>query len=907
MLTFLRTMYAPAMLYALPAMATDEENLASVQASMVTTALQKMGAAKTTPTAIRHGPVELGGLNIIDLRTELGISNLKLLRTAIYTDSEVGKLLVMSLKYTQLEAGISSNLLEQPGTHISYITPTWITSLRQFLFQHNLSVNITDTLRIRYSNQFDCCIMESEALRRYTPVQQRDINLVRLHLQVLTLSDLSTPDGYNIWEVYLSGKRKAGQKLRTHWPRQTDPTSAQRRLWRKFISSSYLRYGTKWRSPLGSSLPQKRPLHQEIPSIVSLPQLHRGNESASLHEYIARLPRWHTRLLSQWKQESTDLQVWRAFRSRQRITIASDGGLRHRLGTHGWKIVAQSGSTLFSGSGPIDGPLDISHSARSELGGLTAPLLLVLSLAKYWGLHHRCRYRWLTDSKAAISKVNVITKPNYFHRRYPDDVDYVTAIKELHGALRGRKLRPTWIKGHQDETHSYDELSPDARLNVDVDELASAHFLTGTGTRPTPRIMHLQEHKVTIAINGVIYPTRIDEQIRYHINGSYIKEQIQRQQGWNETTWNKIDFTAFGRHFKTLSNPKRVQHMKFVHNLQPIGANQERIIRHQDDSMFKCPCCRAHDETQQHLLLCACNPARAKAIKALQTASKKSDGTKFSQVLGDILQQWLTRPDHTPSLETRINPFLRYEYYPQEYVDLIHTALAEQKEIGWLNMFRGFLTEKWHQVASSHFGPDDKPDEIINRNDGANRVHRMIKIIYTFTHDIWHGRNEALHGIHNDKETQRLSALDTEITQYHSEPSLVLTDDKFYCETSLQRLLSSSTANKRRWLLRVKASRGRKAALHTQQPRITKFFTPLAHIQPQTDNSTKPTKKSDRNKSTQQIMHQTTHERDPSRLQLTRSTTTQQLLTKFLKERASNPNLQGTTVTSPSPSTNVIG
>jgi hypothetical protein len=64
-------MYAPAMLYALAALAVDEEHLAPVQTSMITTALQKMGASKTTPTEIRHGPLEMGGLNIIDLRTEL--------------------------------------------------------------------------------------------------------------------------------------------------------------------------------------------------------------------------------------------------------------------------------------------------------------------------------------------------------------------------------------------------------------------------------------------------------------------------------------------------------------------------------------------------------------------------------------------------------------------------------------------------------------------------------------------------------------------------------------------------------------------------------------------------------------------------------------------------------------------
>jgi hypothetical protein len=68
MQTFLRTMYTPAMLYALPAIAADEENLAMVQTSMMSIAMQKLGAAKTTPTVIRHGPTALGGLNLVDLR-----------------------------------------------------------------------------------------------------------------------------------------------------------------------------------------------------------------------------------------------------------------------------------------------------------------------------------------------------------------------------------------------------------------------------------------------------------------------------------------------------------------------------------------------------------------------------------------------------------------------------------------------------------------------------------------------------------------------------------------------------------------------------------------------------------------------------------------------------------------------
>ena len=134
MQTFLRTMYAPSMLYALPLVQVDEDELASIQTSMMAVALQKLGASKTTPTAIWHGPHEFGGLNIIDLRTELGSSNLKTFRDAIFSESEAGNLLLISTKYTQIEAGIPKHILERPDIILPYITPTWITSLRQFMY-----------------------------------------------------------------------------------------------------------------------------------------------------------------------------------------------------------------------------------------------------------------------------------------------------------------------------------------------------------------------------------------------------------------------------------------------------------------------------------------------------------------------------------------------------------------------------------------------------------------------------------------------------------------------------------------------------------------------------------------------------------------------------------------------------
>ena len=68
----------------------------------------------------------------------LGISTLKHMRDAIYSHTEAGKLMILNVKSLQIKAGILEPFLEHPGVSIPYITPTWITSARQFLYQRDL-------------------------------------------------------------------------------------------------------------------------------------------------------------------------------------------------------------------------------------------------------------------------------------------------------------------------------------------------------------------------------------------------------------------------------------------------------------------------------------------------------------------------------------------------------------------------------------------------------------------------------------------------------------------------------------------------------------------------------------------------------------------------------------------------
>jgi hypothetical protein len=70
---FHQSIYIPSMRYSLAALAVDEQALSVIQSKIMKSLLQKMGYSSTIPTSIRHGPTELGGLGLYDIRTEAGL------------------------------------------------------------------------------------------------------------------------------------------------------------------------------------------------------------------------------------------------------------------------------------------------------------------------------------------------------------------------------------------------------------------------------------------------------------------------------------------------------------------------------------------------------------------------------------------------------------------------------------------------------------------------------------------------------------------------------------------------------------------------------------------------------------------------------------------------------------------
>jgi hypothetical protein len=361
------------------------------------------------------------------------------------------------------------------------------------------------------------------------------------------------PDRTNACQHHIKGQQRPGQTIRKRtWPRQYDVTKPQQRLWTRYIAAGILRHSNFWRNtPILHKPPQEETTKITLSSIT-------------LFTPTFQPCRCGTAAYSPYTLNSVPTLTFGAFRSRKRLIIASDGSLLSTAGTFGWKLTSDKHHPLYQGSGPIDGPIDIGSSTRSELGGFTAPLLLITLLARHWGLRHRCKFRWLVDSKIAINRVTFVVSKDHRPTKQPENIDYLSVIRDLHKELR-RPLKIQWIKGHQDNRSKYDTLPPDTQLNIDADHLATS-FHTRPRSQPIPTTEQIDTTKVSITINNLRYASNIDGNLRFQINGGYLRRYLQSKHGWSNSTWSTINLPAFGRHLKTLPLPRLISNLYTTNN-----------------------------------------------------------------------------------------------------------------------------------------------------------------------------------------------------------------------------------------------------------------------------------------------------------------------------------------------------
>lgn len=796
---FVRTMYEPAMRYSLPAIAIDEEELETIQTRIMPTIVQKLGMSSKLATAVRHGPISMGGLGLMDIRTECGIEMIKYFRHQVYGKMEVGELLIIQLKTLQLEAGIQEHLLEAPTIPIPYLTSTWLTSMCQFLSNHNLTISVSDVLQYSLQGSNDEYIMQPDRLAFYNASQQRDINLVRLYMQCTLLSDMS--DATNprcISNSFLVGERPSHFTSKTGWPRQERPSPKQRRLWKRFISSQYLRYGQFWK---------RRPT-ETLRDLKSRTRANEGSEASSLSisDQMVDLPKHQRRLLSHVALCATEEEVWKASRSRRRLTIATDGGLKVDTGTFGWTLSTHDNRTLYEGAGPVDGPRDVTNSTRCEIAGLAAPLLIIRLLTKQWGIKFKSSFRWVCDSKSAISNVNKHTS-DQVTRRQPAYVDLLAQIGVFKTTI-GKRIRPKWVKGHQTQKHSAS--NKDIARNNRADELATWFREQHPRLKSTEHMNHLPEERVSIWIQGVKQVSQVENCVRYHINGYHLRTYLQSRHEWTNEVWDAIDLRMLGQFCRSLTPGRQTAQTKFMYNQRNTGVQRHKVARIKDPKLLLCPCCLMVEETNDHVLQCVENPGRIKALQRLRQAFDSAGLLPGVKVLKDMVMGWLNSTPREVDMDE----------FPTLHITVLDMAMRQQTQIGWPAALRGFLSVHWNYAFSMQMGANE---EVIPAK-GDQITRKILRAFHNFSIEVWKDRNQKLHG-ETSNGVRELRCPDLiEITHLHSHPEMVSAGDRHFCDRPLESLLRAGHSARRRWIQYMRRARARYDRDGSKQTVITTYF-----------------------------------------------------------------------------------
>jgi hypothetical protein len=161
------------------------------------------------------------------------------------------------------------------------------------------------------------------------------------------------------------------------------------------------------------------------------------------------------------------------------IIVTTDRSVLFGFGYHSWVIVTTEEEILITGGGPDDGNPLLMTTYRSELGGQSAGLAVLGTMARS-GPINICSVKCVCDNKSAILASNRQTSENIFHKT-ETDYDVISTIHELQDMwCNNLEIKYSWVKGHEDQLEREPEKYE--RLHIMAHEICDEVWVAAMGS-----------------------------------------------------------------------------------------------------------------------------------------------------------------------------------------------------------------------------------------------------------------------------------------------------------------------------------------------------------------------------------------------------------------------------------------
>jgi hypothetical protein len=233
--------FVPAMVFTFAVCSFTWTELQSLQRAPIRATLTRLGFNRNISRDIVFGSVAFGGIGLLDLCVEQGITQIQLLLRHLRAETPQGALLLIGLSWWHLVAGFSSSQWENTSANISYVKTSWYSSLRDCLGHVNGTIYIPPDEFIHWHplRQHDQDIMAKvSAVDGVSRAELKFFNRCRLFLGVMYPSEISTADGLTLARDAWTGTHQRFSPLL--WPYQPNPGSCSWRIWRRLLARVFL-------------------------------------------------------------------------------------------------------------------------------------------------------------------------------------------------------------------------------------------------------------------------------------------------------------------------------------------------------------------------------------------------------------------------------------------------------------------------------------------------------------------------------------------------------------------------------------------------------------------------------------------------------------------------------------------
>ena len=814
------------MSYPLPITPLTRVQCESLDARFFRALLPRSGYNRHMACEIRYGPAVLGGAGFKQLYIEQGA--LLLQQVYKYLNSPtttIGRLLMMTISWTQAFLGISECFLTEVTRPIPPVGTSILLDLRKFLnkIQGKLVLQTETTAKLlRQHDRFIMDIALQQTLWKQRHMLQ--INACRRYLQAQTLADITNMSGTRLQPSVITGGPKTfDQHIRCAAFHQKRPGEFAWRTWRRFLRTISDARGVLT-NPLGPWVVEHYsvrhwPLFVYDPSRDQL-YSHAGGQHYRLHEKFRRgvflttfqgemmtargyptsvmcvagmirpsknyietpkEPTQQPELITQlWDQELLQHCTTLATKAiieqhvrRGNVILCSDGSVTKGGATFGFVVSTKTGQRLVKCHGPAPGAF--TSSFRSEAYGVLAAVRWLHGILQSCICSNTPTIEIYLDNKSVIKRIRrtIETKFTQPNQRLLSEQDIIDEIKALATELP-ITVKFEWIKGHQDDANPRQELSLPAQLNCEADHEASTFEATEDyqwhqvpPLPSTPCQLLIQQRSITGKIKRRAHEAATTTNLMVY---------LQRKFQWSPTTIKLIDWDTFSAILQKYRDkwPTIVKH---IHDISPTGTIANRNNPHLP---HECPACNHPHESNNHVILC---PSQSRARWRAQMIQKIREHKKHPSdpYLIDILQDGLIRFHRT--LDT-----IETTRYPERYSKLIDS----QNKIGWDQLYKGRWSTEWVRAHERFMQSQVHSGACKSASSWVLSIGRLLLDQWL---ELWKLRNEERHGKDKSQEDQiRQHRLHSELHELYTYKDQVCPTDRNIFHATAQDHLSQHTS-----------------------------------------------------------------------------------------------------------------